>query len=187
LTIARILLSLVVIAALAACGKPEPRTVQHFMDDEVAMTGALARCASMGSESMRDQECQNARRASDRLAAMEEERVRKAREAEFQRKRAALRDRQEQERLAREAREAEVRAQEEQALLGATTFEDTAEGDEAGESAAIDGDAAVADQADSDPALEAQPAEGGAAPEPAPEPAPEAPAPAQSEAPKDET
>jgi multidrug efflux pump subunit AcrA (membrane-fusion protein) len=168
LTIARTLTSLAVIAALAACGKPEPRTVQQFMDDEVALTGALARCESMGSESMRDVECQNARRASERLAAIDEERVRKAREEEFQRKRAALRDRQEQDRLAREAAEAEARAQREQALLGATTFDDEADSEGAGESAGVEEQAPVTDQADTDPALEVQPGETGAAPDAAP-------------------
>lgn len=181
MTIARFLPSLVFIAALAACGKPEPRSVQQFMDDEVALTGALARCENMGSESMRDVECQNARRASERLAAIEEERVRKAREEEFQRKRAALRARQEQERLAREAAAAEARAQEEQALLGATTFEEEAEG--SGESAAVGDGAPVKDQADTDPALEVQPAEGGTGPEAASE----VPAQTESEPEKDES
>ena len=159
MTITRFLVATTALLALAACDRPEPRTVQEFMADEIALTGTLVRCQDMGSESMRDPECQNARRASERLAALEEERDRKAREEEFQRKRAALRERQERERAARDAAAAAARAEEEQALLGTVTFEGDAR-DPAGAELAGAGD--VSDQAESDPTLQEAPASGGA-------------------------
>ncbi len=140
--------------ALAACDRPEPRTVQEFMADEIALTGTLVRCQDMGSEAIQDPECQNARRASERLAALDEERQRQAREEEFQRKRAALRERQDRERAAREAAAAAARAEEEQALLGTVTFEGQDPVVPAGDAAESP---AVADQADTDPSLEAVP------------------------------
>ena len=175
------------LVALTACDQPEPRTVQEFMADEIALTGTLVRCQDMGSESMRDAECQNARRASERLAALEEERERKAREEEFQRKRAALRERQEREREAREAAAAAARVAEEQALLGTVTFESEAPESTAGD--AVD-TAPVSDQADWARSLAEESA--GVAPEaagsagppdtpagtPVPDPQPESPAPA---------
>lgn len=165
LRIVRILVAMTALLALAACDRPEPRTVQEFMADEIALTGTLVRCQDMGSESMRDPECQNARRASERLAALEEERERKAREEAFQRKRAALRERQDRERAAREAAAAAARVAEEQALLGTVTFEGETGAPDTGDTAGTtDGEApaeaAASDQADSDPSLMQTPAGG---------------------------
>ena len=159
--------------------------MQEFMADEVALTGTLVRCQDMGSKSMQDPECQNARRASERLAALEEERERKSREAEFERKRAALRERQDRERAAREAAAAAARAQEEQALLGSMTFEGEASGGEDPGAPAEDaaGAAEVADQADSDPTRGDEPAGGAPSVDASSEPAPpQAVGPASSDA-----
>lgn len=174
MTIVRILVAMTALLALAACDRPEPRTVQEFMADEVALTGTLVRCQDMGSESMQDPECQNARRASERLAALEEERDRKARQAEFERKRAALRERQDRERAAQQAAAAAARAQEEQALLGSMTFEGEAseEGDAGTPAEDAAGTAAVPDQADSDPTLVEEPGSGAPAVDASSEPVP---------------
>ncbi len=169
MAIRRILVAMTVPLALAACDRPEPRSVQEFMADEIALTGTLVRCQDMGSEAIQDPECQNARRASERLAALDEERQRQAREEEFQRKRAALRERQDRERAAREAAAAAARIEEEQALLGTVTFEGQDPVVPAGDTAEPP---AVADQADTDPSLEAVPPEtdpGAVASAPAPD------------------
>jgi hypothetical protein len=181
LTIVRFLVAMTAFLALAACDRPEPRTVQEFMADEVALTGTLVRCQDMGSESMQDPECQNARRASERLAALEEEGERKAREAEFERKRAALRDRQDREQAAREAAAAAARAQEEQALLGSMTFEGEAfEGeDPATPSENAAGTVAASEQGDLDPTPGGAPASGASAVDASPEAAPPPPGEAQ--------
>lgn len=79
-------------ALLAACGEPTPRSVEHFMEDSAALQATLVRCRDGGFEAARDAECANARQAAERLGALEEEAKRAGREAEFERRRRALRE-----------------------------------------------------------------------------------------------
>ena len=63
-------------AVLVACApRSEPRTVLDFMDDGLAREGVLTRCNQNREETLNDEECNNARRASSTLA-LEAERAR---------------------------------------------------------------------------------------------------------------
>jgi len=64
------------------------------MDDGIAREGVLARCNQDRQASARDEECENARRASATLAAGEDKRSAASLEKESARKLSALRDRQ---------------------------------------------------------------------------------------------
>lgn len=82
-------------AVLVACApKPEPRTVLDFMDDGLAREGVLTRCNQNREETLNDEECNNARRASSTLA-LEAERARApALEQQSEAKMLAMRERQ---------------------------------------------------------------------------------------------
>jgi len=78
--------------ALAGCTKPPPpRSFADFMEDRIAMEGALARCNQNRDETHDDIECANARRASMAIALTEERARREDLERESERKLAALR------------------------------------------------------------------------------------------------
>jgi len=81
-------------AALAACAPdPEPRTVSDFMDDGLAREGVLARCNRDREETLTDEECANARRATAAIALRAERDRAPALEQESEAKLLALRER----------------------------------------------------------------------------------------------
>ena len=61
------------------------------MENRIALDSALVRCNADRERTLDDPECMNARRAVARLATIREDNDRARREAEFERKRAALR------------------------------------------------------------------------------------------------
>lgn len=86
---------------LSACtSELPPRSVEQFMSDNPALQATLARCREGGFEAERDAECANARQAAERLGALEEEAKREQREAEFERRRQALREQEARDRAA---------------------------------------------------------------------------------------
>ena len=81
-------------ALLSACsGELPPRSVEQFMSDNAALQATLVRCREAGSDAEREGECANARQAAERLGALEAEAKRAEREAEFERRRESLRER----------------------------------------------------------------------------------------------
>jgi hypothetical protein len=118
--------SILLVCALAAagCEERQPRSVAEFMENEVALQGTLIRCDSDRGAAAQDPECQNASRAAERLALIEERALLKAREEAFERERAEYRSRLERERQLR--RQAEQAAEEarRRALLGGTDFDE---------------------------------------------------------------
>ena len=81
-------------AALAACApEPEPRTVSDFMDDGLAREGVLTRCNRDREETLTDEECANARRATAAIALRAERERAPALEQESETKLLALRER----------------------------------------------------------------------------------------------
>lgn len=101
-------------AVLAACEEPvQPRNFADFTEDRIAREGTLARCNANREATLNDIECANARRAAAAIALRQERDRREALERESEIKLADLRDRlATQERLAREAAEAQARAEE---------------------------------------------------------------------------
>lgn len=108
------------VAALAAAGcvpEPPPRTTADFLDDPIALEGALARCNADRTRTLRDPECQNAREAAHRISVAEEEKRLRRLEAKSQRKLEELRALQEAaDEARRRAEEAERRAEEAELL-----------------------------------------------------------------------
>ena len=92
-------------------------TVAEFMENEVALFGTLARCDE-DPASVDPAECSNARVAAERIAAIEERALRKAREQAFESARAEYRDRLDRERDLRRQAEAEAERARLQALIG---------------------------------------------------------------------
>ncbi len=99
---------------LAGCAEePLPRTAEYFMDNRIALDGAMVRCNADRERTIGDPECINARRAVARLGKIQEEDARKQREAEFERKRADYRVRRAMdEQRRRQAEEQRLRAEE---------------------------------------------------------------------------
>jgi len=98
---------------LAGCAEKRPMTVAEFMENEVALYGTLSRCEN-NPATVDPAECLNARQAAERLAAINERALRKAREEAFQSAREEYRqrlDREHQLRLQAEAAAAEARLQ----------------------------------------------------------------------------
>jgi hypothetical protein len=81
-----------------------PRTVADLLADPAVLQGVMARCAeSRPTERARDPECVNARIAVEHQAEQEEAAIATERRAEFERKRDALRARDESARAAAQA------------------------------------------------------------------------------------
>lgn len=83
--------------AAAGCQEKRPLTVTEFMEDEILLYGTLERCDS-DPGSVVEAECQNASQAAERIAAIEERLLRKAREEAFESARAEYRARLDRER-----------------------------------------------------------------------------------------
>lgn len=90
---------------LAACGpRPAARlSVDDLLHDRVTLDGVVMKCNGDLKLASKDPECATARIAIDRLAEEHDAAVAAQREAEFERRRAALRLAQEQARLQQEA------------------------------------------------------------------------------------
>lgn len=97
------------LAAIAGCAEERlpPRSTFQLMDDPVVLQAVLARCNQSGE--VRDLECRNARDAVERLEAQQPTELVKQKQAdvqsEFERARAARRQREELERQREEARQ----------------------------------------------------------------------------------
>lgn len=101
--------TLVAVFALVGCEEPQPMPVAAFMESEVALFGTLERCQREPG-SVNDVECRNARVAAERLAAIEERAVRRARDQAFERAREEYRTQLDLERALRMKAEAEAEA-----------------------------------------------------------------------------
>lgn len=110
------LATLVALAALAGCKEPQPLTVAHFLENEVALYGTLARC-DRDPGMVSDAECRNARAAAERIAAIEERAARRTREQAFESARAEYRAQLDRERELRLRAEAEAHAARLRALV----------------------------------------------------------------------
>jgi hypothetical protein len=103
---------------LAGCTEPpKPRSVAEFMENETALYGTLTRCENDPSAAT-DAECRNARQAAERIAAIEERALLKAREQAFESARAEYRQRLDRERDLRIKAEAEAEAARLERLIG---------------------------------------------------------------------
>ena len=77
---------------VAACSEePPPRTVQEFLDDPIVLEAAMVRCSQNRNLTRYEPECVNARQAVSILEAKEERERAEQFEAQFERKREALR------------------------------------------------------------------------------------------------
>ncbi len=104
-----------IIAVLTAgcADDPPPRKVTDFLEDPIGLEATLARCNANRSTTRDDPECKNAREANNRLAAEEEKRRQAEFELESQRKRDAIRQRNEAAAAAARRAEEAARAREE--------------------------------------------------------------------------
>jgi hypothetical protein len=122
--------------ALFGCTEPaQPTTVPDFMENEIALHGTLARC-ERDPNAATDAECRNARQAADRIAAIEERALLKAREQAFETARAEYRQRLDRERDLRRKAEAEAEAARLEMLIGPVTAP-PADEDASGEAAPL--------------------------------------------------
>ena len=121
---------LVCVAFVAGCEEPAPRGVAEFMENEAALQGTLIRCDNDRAAAAQDPECQNASRAAERLALIQERALLKAREEAFERERAEYRARLERERQLRRQAEEAAEAARRRALLGGTDFDEPAAKDD---------------------------------------------------------
>lgn len=107
------------ISLLASCAEdPPPRSVAEFLDNRILLEATMVRCSENRNMSKYEAECVNAREAINRIAAEEEKARRAEIEAQFERKRRALRRTQEAAAEARRRAAEERRRQEEAAYLG---------------------------------------------------------------------
>ena len=83
--------------ATTGCEEKRPLTVAEFMENEILLYGTLSRC-DRDPGSVVEAECQNARQAAERIAAIEDRLLRKAREEAFESARAEYRARLDRER-----------------------------------------------------------------------------------------
>jgi response regulator RpfG family c-di-GMP phosphodiesterase len=107
----RVTLILCGLAALTGCAEEiPPPSVQHYLDDPIALEAAVVRCSANRSETRYKPECVNARQAVSIIEARKDRERREAFEAESAAKRAALR------RTQQAAAEARRRAEEAERL-----------------------------------------------------------------------
>ena len=107
----------IAVLAVAGCEEPQPRGVAEFLENEAALYGTLERCETLAGAGA-DAECRNARRAAERIAAIEERAMRKGRDQAFETARAEYRERLDRERSLRVKAEAEAEEVRLQALIG---------------------------------------------------------------------
>jgi hypothetical protein len=94
IAVARVVGALTVMAWVAACQQPaRPRSYEFFMEDGLAREGVLARCNQDREASIKDPECESARRAAATIGATGERERSENYERESSRKLEALRDR----------------------------------------------------------------------------------------------
>ena len=108
--------TLVALFALAGCEEPQPTPVAAFMESEVALFGTLERCQREPG-SVNDLECRNARVAAERIAAIEERAIRRARDQAFEKAREEYRTQLDLERALRMKAEAEAESARLRALI----------------------------------------------------------------------
>jgi hypothetical protein len=119
-TIERFTRTVCLLGLLAACAQESPPpSVTAFMEDPILLDATMVRCTQNRAEKKYEPECVNAREAVDRLAVAAERSRRERLDAQFERKRQALRRAQE---AAAEARrrvaEAEAERQRAEYLFG---------------------------------------------------------------------
>lgn len=109
-----------IVGLLGACSKeePPPHTVLEFMEDSILLEATMVRCARDRSRMKYESECVNAREAVNRIESREEVQRKKELEAQFERKRRALRRTQEAAAEARRRAADEQRRREEAEYLG---------------------------------------------------------------------
>lgn len=115
-----------VVVLASGCEERRPITVAEFMENEAALYGTLERC-DRDPGSVDPQECQNARTAGERIAAIEERLLRQARNEAFEAARAEYRARLDRERELRLRAEAEAEDARLRALLHAEPQADEGE------------------------------------------------------------
>lgn len=124
LLLAMLLSAFVLLAS--GCEEQRPMTVGEFMENEAALYGTLERCdRNPGSVDL--QECNNARTAGERIAAIEERLLRQAREEAFEAARSEYRARLDRERELRLKAEAEAEDARLRALLHAGSADEEPE------------------------------------------------------------
>ena len=108
MTTTRLVIICGITSLLAGCAEePAPRTVAEFLENRILLEATMVRCGENRNQSKYEIECVNAREAINRIATQEEEAHRTDLEAQFERKRKALRRAQE---AAAEARRRAVEA-----------------------------------------------------------------------------
>ncbi len=134
----RLLLVLLPALIFLGCAEPEkpPESIASLIEDPALLDTVLARCTSGDEELRASQECRNARRAVDAVAAAEaKEKEEVDLEAQSERKRAALRrarERLDQKReIAEERAENEAAAKEAEELTGSAEYADELVAEEA--------------------------------------------------------
>ncbi len=126
----RFLLVLLLALILAGCAEPEkpPISIASLIEDPALLDTVLARCTAGDEELRATQDCTNARRAGDVVAATAEEEQGIDLEAQFERKRAALRRERErqdlQQEIAEDRAEKEAAAKESEELTGSAAYAD---------------------------------------------------------------
>jgi hypothetical protein len=121
-TIERFTRTVCLLGLLAACAQEAPPpSVTAFMEDPILLDATMVRCTQNRAEKKYEPECVNAREAVDRLAVAAERSRRERLDAQFERKRQALRRAQEAAAEARRrAAEAEAERQQAEYLFGGT-------------------------------------------------------------------
>ena len=155
----------IALLALAGCEEPQPRGVAEFLENEAALYGTLERCENLPGAGA-DAECRNARRAAERIAAIEERAMRKGREQAFETARAEYRERLDRERSLRMKAESEAEEARLRALVG-EIFEPSEPGenaDPAGSATPAEGAEPAAPGEPGEPSGQAAPAQPGEAP-----------------------
>jgi hypothetical protein len=101
-----------VIGASAACSprRMPALTVTDLMEDRVMLDGVLMKCNQTPSKARTDSDCVNARIAIERLASRNEPAEEAKRAEDFERNREQLRQTQEKQRLAEEAKKPKMDA-----------------------------------------------------------------------------
>ena len=131
-------ISVVLLAAvLGACAKepPPPHSVDEFVENSILLEATMVRCAQDRSKMKYEADCLNAREAVNRIAKAKEEERKKELEAQFERKRRALRRTQEAAAQARRQAAEEQRRREEAEYLG---IYEVIPGDESGQAGSSD-------------------------------------------------
>jgi hypothetical protein len=113
---------------LAGCAERHPMSVAEFLENEVALHGALNRCENNPAAAT-DPECRNARQAAERISVIEERAMRKGREQAFSSAREEYRARLDRERALRLRAEAEAEEARRRALVVPVEVEEEVEED----------------------------------------------------------